>query len=133
MAGNRITVTQWLQGIGAIAVLIMGANALGWLDSIKSFSVVDNSPVIHFRTDKDVADIANLRMSLPEDTYIHFDLAFQNIMAICAASVTATTLDKSDECPKKNLDGKTVNQIIALGKKLGDTSLSVNDKIAMVQ
>jgi len=131
MAGNRITVTQWLQGIGAVVLLIMGANALGWLDSIKSFSVVDNSPVIHFRTDKDVADIANLRMSLPEDTYIHFNEAFDHIMQLCAIKSKST--EANDACTLKNLDGKTVNQIINFGSKLHDSSLSMNDKLALVQ
>jgi hypothetical protein len=94
----------------------------------------DRSPVIHYGTDKDMAAIMSLSTSLPEDQYHQFDAAMLNIIQACVGATLPTRNPSAGEdCAKRNLDGKTVNQIINLGSKLADTSMSINDLLALVK
>ena len=82
-----------------------------------------------------------LQTSIPEDTYREFFQGYKNFLRICLLATTPAHDGQQDrilaadafaKCLKRNLDGKTVNQIVYLGSKLGDTSLSINDRIQLL-
>jgi hypothetical protein len=128
---------QWIEGFGSLVVLAVIGNYLGWFNGLKSLPAFDTSPIIHVKTEQDWLAIAQLRTSLPENTYTRFDSAFQSVLQFCAyaeqAAYAASGGGKiNDKCINKNLDGKSVNQVINLGSRLDDSSLSINDRIQFV-
>lgn len=129
----HVTLAHLIEGIGSIAVFVILGNFLGWFDGIKRLPPFDTSPTIHWGSESDMANIFQLSTSLPEDTYQHFDAALQNVLQFCAVATSNEDLAAGHSCQSRNLDGKTVNQVIYLGSKLGDSSLSIDERVALVK
>lgn len=136
-----------LEKLGYVALLAVGFVAIGYGIVSKWEArgghtltpIVDNSPVLHYTEKMGImGDLMQLRMSLPETTYAQFDSAASSVDNFCLmAQRTNDATNGSnpniyETCLKANFDRHTVNQIISLGEKLDDSSLSLNDRMLIV-
>lgn len=127
-----LNVGRLLFGIVGLVLIGEALIGLGMFDGVKDIPLLDNSETIHYRDEGGLEQMLKLRMSLPEDTYAKFEQAYGNIVSACVA-VHVSSQATGPDCVTKNMDGRTVNQIIHLGSKLGDPALSINEKMALVR